>query len=209
MTLLNKQEEKQNVAVFGGSFNPPHIAHVFAACAALSLYGMDKVLVVPTFKHPFDKKLESFEHRFKMCKLAFSSLEHVEVSRIEEELGGESLTYRLLEHVQRVHPKWSLRLLVGEDILREAHKWFRWDELVKIAPPLVLARKGELRGEAANKNTESDPYFGLLPDISSSILREKLQKNDFVSAQKALPLQVFHYMKDNALYAPSEVMSGE
>ena len=58
------------LGVFGGSFDPPHVAHVMAAAYALSAGAFDRLLVVPVFAHAFDKRLESFEHRVKLCELA-------------------------------------------------------------------------------------------------------------------------------------------
>ena len=53
--------EQKRVAVFGGSFNPPHVAHLLAAVYALSTAPIDEVLVVPVYRHPFSKSLIDFE----------------------------------------------------------------------------------------------------------------------------------------------------
>src|SRR5579872_1448859 len=58
---------RPTVAVFGGSFNPPHVAHVLACALLLSVQQVDRVLVVPTFRHPFAKSLAAFEERLRMC----------------------------------------------------------------------------------------------------------------------------------------------
>ncbi len=108
------------VAVFGGSFNPPHVAHVLACALVLAVEDVERVLVVPTFLHPFAKPLAPYEDRVAMCRLAFSSLPQVEVSRVEQQLGGESRTLRTLEHLAAAHDGWELRLIVGADILAEA-----------------------------------------------------------------------------------------
>jgi nicotinate-nucleotide adenylyltransferase len=86
----------RSVAVFGGSFNPPHVAHLLAATLVLATQDVDLLLVVPAFKHPFAKSLAPFDERVTMCTLAMGWLPGVEVSRVEEELGGESRTLRTL-----------------------------------------------------------------------------------------------------------------
>ncbi len=118
-----------NVAVFGGSFNPPHVAHVLACALVLAMEDVDRVLVVPAFRHPFGKPLAEYEERVTMCRLAFAGMPAVEVSRVEQELGGESRTLRTVEHLASAHPDWKLRLVVGADILNEAPRWFGFDAI--------------------------------------------------------------------------------
>ncbi len=130
------------VAVFGGSFNPPHVAHALAAVLVLVTEDVDRLLVVPAYQHPFGKPLAPFVDRAAMCDLAMGFIPGVEVSRIEESLGGESRTLRTLEHLASQHPDWHLRLVVGADILAEAPRWFGFDVIAKLAPPIVLARAG-------------------------------------------------------------------
>jgi hypothetical protein len=110
-----------SIAIFGGSFNPPHVAHVLAVTFVLATAEVDRVLVVPTFQHPFAKALASYEDRVRMCTLAMGWLPRVEVSRVEEELGGESLTLRTLEHLHAQHPDWQMRLVIGADVLVDSH----------------------------------------------------------------------------------------
>ena len=91
------------VGIFGGSFNPPHLAHVLAVAVVLSRFEVARILVVPTYRHPFAKALAPYEDRVKMCELAMGFLPRVEVSRVEEELGGESRTLRTLQHLRAQH----------------------------------------------------------------------------------------------------------
>jgi nicotinate-nucleotide adenylyltransferase len=105
------------VAVFGGSFNPPHLGHVLACSLVLATEDLDRVLVVPAYQHPFAKALAPFDDRVAMCELAMGSLRGVEVSRVEEELGGESRTLRTLEHLSQQHPDWQWHLIIGADVL--------------------------------------------------------------------------------------------
>lgn len=124
------------LAVFGGSFDPPHIAHVLVACWARLAAPVDRVLIVPTFQHAFGKQSVPFAHRFRMAELAMAPLRDVEVSDIERELGGESRTFHTLEALSKRYPGASFRLVIGADILNETHKWFRWEEVAAMAPPL-------------------------------------------------------------------------
>src|SRR5580692_5169959 len=128
------------VAVFGGSFNPPHLGHVLATAYVLSMFEVDEVLVVPTYRHPFAKTLAPYEDRVLMCRLAMAWMPNVEVSRVEEEIGGDGRTLVTLEHLASAHPDWKMRLLIGADLLTEAPRWYRFDAVSALAPPLVLGR---------------------------------------------------------------------
>lgn len=179
------------VAIFGGSFNPPHVAHVLGVAYVLSTQEIDRILVLPTFQHPFAKSLAPFEDRVEMCKLAMGWMPKVEVSRIEADLGGESRTLRTLEHLRAAHPDWAMRLIMGADLLAESHKWYGFDEIKKIAPPLVLGRVGvTLDGAPAP----------LLPAISSTDVRAKLAAGDFADLAQVLPREVLAHIRARGLY---------
>ncbi len=177
---------RERVGVFGGSFNPPHIAHVLACVYAVDMHQLDRVLVVPAFQHPFAKALEPYAHRVSMCELAFAHLPRASVSRVEEELGGESRTLRTLTHLAAQHSHWDMRLVIGADILREAHKWFGFEEIQKLAPPLVLGRAGV-----------SERAY--LPEVSSSDVRSWIAAGDPRFEEMVTPA-VRAYIATHALY---------
>lgn len=182
------------VAFFGGSFDPPHVGHVLAAAYALSTGQVSKVLCVPVFAHAFAKPLSDFEHRLAMARLAMQPLRDVEVSDIEAELGRGSTpnyTVHTLQALQQRHPDWQLRLMVGSDVLADHEKWQHFDEVVKLAPPLVLVRAG------VPGTTEP-----LLPDVSSSQVRALLQRGAAAAGQLAtlVPHAVLQHITAHGLY---------
>ncbi|HQY62303.1 MAG TPA: nicotinate-nicotinamide nucleotide adenylyltransferase [Polyangiaceae bacterium] len=185
------------MAVFGGSFNPPHVAHLLAAVLAIATGGASKVLVVPTFRHPFAKPLASFEHRVRMCELCMAGHPQIEVSRVEQELGGESRTLRLVEHVRATSPDVDLRLLVGADILLESAKWHGWEAICAVAPPMVLGRVGALHPDAP---------VAVLPDVSSTRVRQLLtaREADGDTRERELgalvPRDVLAYARAHSVY---------
>ncbi|HEY8090309.1 MAG TPA: nicotinate-nicotinamide nucleotide adenylyltransferase [Polyangiaceae bacterium] len=180
-----------NVAVFGGSFNPPHVAHVMACRLVTARPDVDRMLVVPTFRHPFAKELAPYEDRVRMCELAMADVPCVEVSRVEAELGGESRTLRTLERLAADHPTWKLRLVIGADILGEAHKWFGFDAIRKLAPPIVLGRAGVSAPEA-------EP--AVLPGISSTAVREAVAAGAWDEVATLVPAAVAAFMQARGLY---------
>jgi nicotinate-nucleotide adenylyltransferase len=182
------------VAVFGGSFNPPHVAHVLACALVLSVEDVDRVLVVPAYRHPFAKALAPFEDRATMCDLAMAWMPRVEVSRVEEELGGESRTLRTLESLSRAQPDWRLRLVIGADILTEAPRWFGFDVIEKLAPPIVLGRAGFPAPGAP----------ALLPEVSSTQVRDAIARGAWDEVEKLVPREVLAYARARGLYAAPE-----
>src|SRR5512140_2335516 len=98
-----------NVAVYGGSFDPPHVAHVLAAAYLLACADVERVIVVPVFDHALDKELTPFELRLAMCELAFAELAAVELCRIEQSLPPPSYTLETLRQLARERPADRLR----------------------------------------------------------------------------------------------------
>jgi nicotinate-nucleotide adenylyltransferase len=175
-------------AVFGGSFDPPHVGHVLVAAYVLAAHGIERVLVTPTAAHAFGKKLSSFEDRVKMCELAFEPLRGVELCTIEQELPAPSYTLHTLQALAARHPEIQLRLLVGSDLQRETHAWHDFDSITKLALPLWIARQGTdaIAGEPA------------MPDISSTEIRRRLSANEPTTG--LLSPDVAEYIRSRDLY---------
>src|SRR6188508_3357294 len=98
----------RKVGLFGGSFNPPHVAHQLVALYVLETQ-LDEVWFVPTYSHPFGKPLVAYDHRVAMCELAAAPLgPRARVSRAEQELAKQpdfvaSRTLDLIEHLAGQH----------------------------------------------------------------------------------------------------------
>lgn len=180
------------VGVFGGSFNPPHLAHVLAVAVVLARYDVERLLVVPTFQHPFAKSLAPYEDRVRMCELAMGWLPRVVVSRVEEELGGESRTLRTIEHLRAQHPDWNLRFLMGADLVVESSKWYGFDRISALAPPIVLGRAGV--------DYEGAPP-AVLPAISSTEVRAKIARGSWADVEELVPREVLAHVRARRLYA--------
>jgi nicotinate-nucleotide adenylyltransferase len=181
------------VALFGGSFNPPHVAHILGAAYLLSVPAFDRVLVVPVYEHAFDKSLAPFDDRVEMCRLALSWLPGVEVSRVEERLARPSRTLNTVEHLLQAHPDWQLRLVVGADVLAEVDKWYRFEDVQRLAPVYALGRAG---GEVPGPRP-------VLPDVSSTEVRRLLASADPDDARTLdalLPRAVHDYILRRGLY---------
>lgn len=192
--VAEMSSEARLVAVFGGSFNPPHVGHVLACAYLRATQAVDMVLVVPVFRHPFDKELVAFEDRRQMCELAMACLRGVEVSDIEQQLGGESRTLYTLETLREAHPTWALRLVIGSDVLADLPKWHRFDRIAELAPPIVLGRAGHPDDRAP---------VAVLPEVSSSEIRAALRAGRDERLSALLPAGVLRFIDVRGLYRGS------
>lgn len=184
-----------SIAVYGGSFDPPHVAHVLAAHYALSVGLVDRVIVVPVFHHALEKPLSPFSLRLKMCKLAFLGDPRITVSDIESTLPEPSYTLHTLLALKKLHPNEELRLLVGADVLTEVEKWHAFEDVCRLAPPLVLGRAGA---------TPSDGPPAILPQVSSTQarawFRQDATEEDVEMRRQFIPKGVCHLIQSAGLY---------
>lgn len=183
------------VAIFGGSFNPPHIGHVLAVAYLLATEDVDEIRIVPCFRHPFAKHLASFEDRFAMCELAMGSLPKTTISRVEAELGGESRTLRTIEHLVATEPEKRFRLVIGADVLNEKDRWHGFEEIGNLAPFLVLGRTG-ISAEGAPR--------AVLPEVSSTEIRRALRHGPRRDLEVLVPRAVLSYIGAHELYREEE-----
>lgn len=185
----SKNRLARRVGIFGGSFDPPHVCHVFACAFALGCDEIDEVWVVPSYRHPFGKAMAPFGDRVRMVRLAMRPLgARVKVSTMERDNEGPGYTFETVRRLGREHPDVAFRLVVGSDILDERRRWHRFAELTRMAPLLVVPR--EARGARSS---------GLqIPDVSSSQIRELLRRHR--APGPMLPALVYRYVCDNDLY---------
>lgn len=188
------------VALFGGSFNPPHVAHQLVGLYVLETQPVDALWIAPAYVHPFEhKKLAGYEHRVRMCELMAAALgPRAQVTRIEEELARRPgfRASRTLDLVTVLVDERGLevRLVVGSDILAETAKWYRWDEVVAKAPLIAVGRGG------------AAPPLGSvvtgveMPAISSTGIRAAFAAGDPAAAQPLLPRSVYSYIVQHNLY---------
>jgi nicotinate-nucleotide adenylyltransferase len=154
----------------------------------LAAHGIERVLVTPTAAHAFGKRLSSFEDRVAMCELAFAHVRSVELCTIERELPEPNYTLHTLQALAARYPDVRLRLLVGSDLQRETHAWHDFASIMKLAPPLWIARQGStaIDGEPA------------IPDISSTEIRRRLATAEPTTG--LLSPGVAEYIRSHGLY---------
>ena len=193
-----------NIAVLGGSFNPPHMCHVFMSCYVLATFDIAQVWFVPCYKHAFGKELVSFQHRFTMCCLAVESLreELVKVSSIEQERHGTSWTIDTVRYLKTSYPEHDFIWILGSDVLDELDKWKGFDQLQELISFIVVPRAGflkikKIKGLKAQID-QADFLSVQLPNISSTLVRERVRQKKPIT--HLVPRKIEEYICTHKLY---------
>ena len=183
-------QQSIEVVLFGGSFNPPHMAHLFGACYLSSIGTFDKVVIMPVYKNQFGKKIAPYADRYEMCRMSMEWIPKVSVSDVERELGS-SLTANTIKHLKELHPNWNMHFVVGTDAAKDIEdgKWENSEELLSMAKIFVFGRAG-------NKHEN----LNILPDISSTEIRASIASENHEVASTFLPDGVLDYITTNKLY---------
>ena len=158
-----------SIIYYGGSFNPPHIAHVMMVSQLRAYFPKAQIWVAPTYKHAFDKKLFDFELRIEMLKRCFENMSNVTVSTIERDVcledgANKSYTIDVVQHIKKRYPDHQIYIVVGSDIIPTLPQWYRYQELSQMASFLFFPRQGYDNSQALKV-----PY---LPEVSSTDIRE-------------------------------------
>ena len=202
------------IGVLGGSFDPPHLAHVQVAQAAIEQLSLDRLWIVPTgdawHKSP---SIAPAEHRLEMARLAFRDLPVAAVTDIEIERAGPSYTADTLADLQTqfasdeagVQSEWFL--VMGQDQLNAFERWVRQDEILQRAT-LAVAPRALSAGDAQKASgVPKWPHVMLempfSPASSTAIRTTAQQDHRTVSAPEFLAEAVARYIAQHNLYSES------
>jgi len=132
------------LGLFGGSFDPVHLAHLLLAECCREQARLDQVLFLPAAvpPHKRDVTLAPAEHRLEMLRLAVGGHPALAVSRYEIDRGGVSYTVDTLAHFREEDPTGELFLLLGADMLADLPHWREAARVCELAVPLVVHRPG-------------------------------------------------------------------
>ena len=171
-----------DIAVYGGSFNPPHLGHIRAASAAREQLQPQRLFLVPDYEPPH-KALEAGspapEERFTLTKLAAADIPGAEVLDIELERAGRSYTSDTLRELHTRYPQSRLCFLMGTDMLLTLDEWHEPETILSLAAIGVFARSVGEREVIEAKRAALEKRYGASViliesepvDISSSELR--------------------------------------
>lgn len=185
------------VAIFGGSFNPPHMGHILCAAFAKAVSEVDEVWVMPVGKHPYGKKLTDWWVRFDWCTKAFAPFDFVSVKAHDNRDGGSGKTWDLIDYLESQEHGYEFHLICGTDVYDDIKNWYRGKELWE---------RMEGRFIPIPRGDENDPSS--LPPLSSSDVRAQviwrrksvdlsIKKIHDTELRKSLPPQIFKDVADH------------
>jgi nicotinate-nucleotide adenylyltransferase len=216
MTRATATDENTTLLIYGGSFDPPHRAHIDLPLAAGRAVGAE-VMFVPAGSPPHKpgSSITPAEHRLAMLRLALAGRAGCSISTIELDRPGPSYTVDTLVCLRRqLPPRTKLRLLIGSDMALCFHQWRDPHRIIQIAEPLVMLRPPV--ADAGSLLDQLPADFGpddkrrwvdrIVPvpwmDVSSSDLRNRLARGDYdhPAVRSNLDRSVIDYIRRHRLY---------
>ncbi len=200
----------QKIAIFGGTFNPPHMGHLRLVKSFEQQKGFDKILIIPTYTPPHKEsdQLASCEDRLQMCRLAFQD-PIFEISDIEVKRKGKSYTYDTLIQLIEIYKNAHFHLIIGSDMFLTFHEWKRAQDIFELCTVCASVRNDD--ETLADLQKYAKDYFPKQADrlkivlsdfepleISSTQLRQMLAKGQDVSY--LVPKEVVEYINSRGLY---------
>lgn len=196
-------QEAPKIGVFGGTFDPPHIAHLIIAQEAALAYGLRSIVFVPALVPPHKPTvtISPFEIRLRMVDAAVAGDPRFEVSDIEGRLPSPSFTVDTLEVLRQERGNWGdMFLIIGSDSLLDLPSWKTPERLFQRAQLIVYPRQGFPPG---NVNHAILEQVTILPvpeiPISSTMLRQRVAMNQ--SIRYWVPERVREIVETEGLYS--------
>ena len=194
-----------HIGIFGGAFDPPHLAHHALAQAAIEQLKLEVLYIVPTGQAWHKSRvLSDARHRLAMARLAFQNMPKVVVDEMETQRVGPSFTVDTLDALQLRHPNADFSVLVGADQAASFTQWYQWQRILEMAQLVVVQRPVSNTDQALSHewhNLPSDRVMRMnipLMNISSSSVRASYVSGPPESDLLSPP--VAHYIQQHHLY---------
>ncbi len=190
-----------DVGLFGGSFNPPHVAHLVVAEIARDQFGFDEVWWIPNAKppHKSSDELTDVEHRVEMTRRAIADNPAFRLCKIEVERAGVSYTVQTIRTLQEQHPDTDFGLLIGSDSLDHFAEWHRPDEIAERVPLVVYKRPGVIDVVPDPRFTRHVRFVAApVMEVSGTEIRSRCRSDR--SIRYLVPKSVRTYIAEHGLY---------
>lgn len=190
---------KNNIVVFGGTFNPLTKAHGYILTSVGKKLNASKLILVPT-NCSFLKSWKNFSsNQILSTKLRLEILEefkkhnkNVDISKVEIE-NKSSKTYTTLKYIKQENPNSDIYFIMGSEKLDELSKWYKIDDLLKEFKIVIVKRNNDDISSLIKDNKYYNQYKDSFvfysskdeyQDISSTKIRELLNLNDYDNLNK-------------------------
>lgn len=200
--------QAKRLGIFGGSFDPPHTAHIALAKHAVDQFDLDELRIIPTGDawHK-DRSLTASPHRLAMTRLAFAGVSQALVDPREIDRQGATYTVDTLEQLKTEQPEAHLYLFIGADQANAFKTWHRWQDILRLATVVVADRRqSDPSGQVSQWHNAVSPDVQRLDmpslNVSATEIRAHLAKGPHPAADMLawLPAAVQHYIEKHSLY---------
>ncbi|AMN31073.1 nicotinate (nicotinamide) nucleotide adenylyltransferase [Clostridium perfringens] len=196
------------IVVFGGSFNPPSIAHIDIL---KEIYykkdGISKIIIVPVANEYEKKGLIEFKHRYNMLKIATNKYNFIEICDIEYRQKHSMKTYEVLDYIQKKYSNEKICFILGADNFNYFSKWVNSEYILRNYKLLVVNR-GDYNIENIIKTDDLLQKYRLniisvelgdkFKNISSTFIRKNINNIDCLKSY--IDMRVLEYIYNNNLY---------
>ncbi len=194
----------RKIAIFGGTFNPFHNAHLQVLEAVVKSNLADEILLMPT-KLPPHKQcdfLADETHRLKMCALAAKRFDNVIACDMELKMQGKSYTFNTVTKLKNSFDC-EILFVCGGDMITTFNKWYRYEELLQIMSIIAVKRRGI-------DSAEFDKAVSFLKEKGGNVLclncepteisSSEIRQMNFSQMKKYVPDFIAEYITENGLY---------
>ncbi|MFT3744764.1 MAG: nicotinate-nucleotide adenylyltransferase [Pyrinomonadaceae bacterium] len=223
MIKLGKNPSRR-VAVYGGSFDPPHNGHLAIAKALVAQFELDEFVFIPAFHAPHKVRLKptSAYDRYAMLCLITENLPNISVSKMEIEMPERPYSVETLGRLNAKRPNDAIFFVMGADSWMDIKTWREWEKVLTMSNHIVVNRPGydilfdhvtdevrerivDLRQKAEmNVGGKENPRSIFITDavemnISATEIRKKI-RNDDSTWRHDVPPEVTGYIYKYQIY---------
>jgi len=195
-------KKKKTVGFYGGTFDPIHFGHINLAVQLLEIYSLDEVLFCPAYCSPLKTTappLATPHQRLEMVRIALEGIPHFRITTYEIDRNEPAFTIDTLQMIKREgRGDINFRLLLSEEAASHFDQWKNFQDLIRLAPPIIGTRSPSLlRGSLADSLRSGCTQTKIF-EISSTDIRERLKKEQYCG--HLVPEKVLDYIQANGLY---------
>ena len=184
------------IGIFGGLFDPPHIAHLIIAQHVFEEFKLEQILFVPAGHPPHKSDFSPYHNRYEMAELAIGSNSSFSISDIEKTMEDRTYTIEMIRELRKRYD--DLYLIIGSDQWLEIETWKDPEALFRECRTVVVRRpKFDIKKESRFFDRIMVSNAPMI-DISSTMIRKRVQKG--LSVRYLVAAEVASYIKSNNLY---------
>jgi nicotinate-nucleotide adenylyltransferase len=191
----------KQIGLYFGTFNPIHVGHLIIANYLVEFSDLDEVWMVVTPHNPLKKKNSLLDdiHRLTMVRIAVEEYPKLKASNIEFDLPQPNYTVNTLVHLEEKYPTSQFCLIMGEDNLKNFHKWKNYEVILERYSIYVYPRISEGKVESQFSGHPSITKVDApIMELSSTFIRKAIKNGKQI--RPMLPHSVWKYLDEMNFY---------